>query len=253
MTNVVRETLMKDLGINSWLVFTHLKSVDLSSSFPYDAMHLLFENLVLNMIKHWTGGFKWLDQGNGTYEMSPATWKTLGRLTTEATQTILSAFVSTIPNIAEDLKLFKAEANMFWFQYMALSLLKGILTRRYYNHFIKAREIIIQVTKFSITNTEINELQTMINDWVNGYELQTGPLWASWAFVMEQFCGYLLPAIKNHTKPYEMIDNFVSREVQMKIITRVFNLPVMGRPRVQTRVMCGVEISSCETMHEEFD
>ncbi|KAG8697000.1 hypothetical protein FRC08_006801, partial [Ceratobasidium sp. 394] len=73
-----REDYSRRTGIIGRSIFAHLKSIDLSSSFPYDIMHLLFENLVLNMIQHWTGQFKWLDQGNGTYELAPADWADIG-------------------------------------------------------------------------------------------------------------------------------------------------------------------------------
>jgi hypothetical protein len=41
-------------------------------------------------------------------------------------------FVGTIPNIVEDMKLFKAEVFSFWFQYLAPILLKGKLPAKYY-------------------------------------------------------------------------------------------------------------------------
>jgi hypothetical protein len=127
-----REKLRRDLGIVSRSVFMRLKSVDLPSSFPYDIMHLLFENLVPNMVDHWTGNFKWLDQGRGKYELTPLQWSTIGQLTTQATKTVPSAFVGTLLNIAEDMLHYKAEANAFWFQFIAPVLLKGRLKSRYY-------------------------------------------------------------------------------------------------------------------------
>ncbi|KAB5587625.1 Transposase family Tnp2 protein [Ceratobasidium theobromae] len=126
------EELAKDYGINGQPVLTQLRSINLATSFPYDIMHLLFENLVPNLIHHWTGTFKGLDQGTGTYKISKVMWEAIGRLTTQATPTIPSSFVGTLPNIAQDHKLFKAEAYAFWIQYMAPILLKGVLSDRYY-------------------------------------------------------------------------------------------------------------------------
>ncbi|QRW06952.1 Transposase family Tnp2 protein [Ceratobasidium sp. AG-Ba] len=87
------------------------------------------------MIKHWTGNFKWLDQGIGNYVVDDVVWKTVGRQTAAATKTIPAEFVGTLPNIAEDEKLFKAEAYAFWFQYMAPILLRGRLNEPYYRCF----------------------------------------------------------------------------------------------------------------------
>ncbi|KAF8694702.1 Transposase family tnp2, partial [Rhizoctonia solani] len=169
-TRVAREFLQKDLGINLRSIFASLKSIDLSSSFPYDIMHLLFENLVPNMIKHWTGDFKWLDQGNGSYKIDEVVWKAVGRQTAAATKTIPAKFVGTIPNIAEDAKLFKAKAYAFWFQYMAPILLQGRLNKPYYSHFLKMQEIMLLVLKFGISNDEIDKLERMTGKWVLKYE-----------------------------------------------------------------------------------
>jgi hypothetical protein len=78
---------------------------------------------------------------------------------------------------------------------------------------------------------------------------RTGPLWASWAFVMERFCGHILPAVKNRTRPYEHLDNYVQRRAQMQIVSKVYNLSSLVRPLVQYRSVEGVEISSHETLY----
>jgi hypothetical protein len=85
------------------------------------------------------------------------------------------------------------------------------------------------------------------------YIKQTGPLWASWAFVMEHFCGYLLPAVKNRTRPYEHLDNFVQRRAQMQIISKIYDLPSLARPIVKYKYMDGVEMLSRETVYLECE
>ncbi|KAG9083533.1 hypothetical protein FS749_005958 [Ceratobasidium sp. UAMH 11750] len=232
------------------------------------------------MVRHWTGEFKGLDEGNGNYQLAPDDWKTIGRLTAQATKTIPSAFVSTIPNVATDLKLFKAEVSAFWIQYLAPILLLNRLPEPYYSHMLLIREIIMRSLQLKITRAEVDELEDMINRWVAEYEQyyyqyasyrlpacpltihallhiphyirMTGPPWTSWAFVMERFCGHILPAVKNHVHPYEHLDNFVQRRAQMQIVLRVHNLPALARLLVNYRYENGVEISSCETMYPEF-
>jgi hypothetical protein len=127
-----RNRITQGCGINSRSVFAQLKSIDMSCAAPYDIMHLLFENLVPNLIKLWTGKFKGLDQGTGDYELSDNDWAAIGRLTGKAARTIPSAFVGTLPNIAEDGNLYKAEAYSFWFQYIAPVVLHGRLPDQYY-------------------------------------------------------------------------------------------------------------------------
>lgn len=47
-------------------------------SFPYDFMHLIWENLIKNLVLHWTGGFKDLDDGVEEYQLPQAIWEAIG-------------------------------------------------------------------------------------------------------------------------------------------------------------------------------
>jgi hypothetical protein len=85
------------------------------------------------------------------------------------------------------------------------------------------------------------------------YIRRTGPLWASWAFVMERFCGYLLPAVKNRVKPYAHLNNYVQRRAQMQIVSRLYDLPWLVKSRVQYTVQNGEKISSRETMYPDCE
>jgi hypothetical protein len=186
-TDPQRRAIAKECGINSRSIFARLGSIDLASSAPYDIMHLLFENLVPNMIRHWTGNFKGFDTGTGDYELSDDNWAAIGKLTEKAARTIPSEFVGTLPNIANDGNLYKAEAYSFWFQYIAPILLKDRLPDEYYQfvilpsfvwilltqfprHFLLMREIFIWCLEFEITSDQVDELENMVNEWVEEYE-----------------------------------------------------------------------------------
>ncbi|KAF8600751.1 hypothetical protein BDV93DRAFT_403113, partial [Ceratobasidium sp. AG-I] len=69
-TKTAREELARIYGINSRCILSRLHSINLPASFPYDFMHLIYENLVPNLILHWTGAFKRLDEGSGNYRLS---------------------------------------------------------------------------------------------------------------------------------------------------------------------------------------
>ncbi|QRW11276.1 hypothetical protein RhiLY_10275 [Ceratobasidium sp. AG-Ba] len=247
-----RKQLSKELGINDRPIFARLKSFDLACCAPYDIMHLLFENLVPNMIKHWT------------------VWKQIGKETAKATRTIPVTFVGTLPDIAEDQTLYKAEAYSFWIQYIAPIVLQDRLPEPYFEHFLLMRDIVIMSIQVDITVEQIDELEQMINCWVIDYERyyyqydynrlpacpltihallhmpyyirKTGPLWASWAFVMERFCGHLLPAVKNRFQPYRHLDNAVLRRGQMQVVAHTYGLPTLPRSTVKWRNEGGTKI-----------
>ncbi|QRV93624.1 Transposase family Tnp2 protein [Ceratobasidium sp. AG-Ba] len=275
-----RKKYAQEHGINDRPIFAHLKSFDLAQCAPYDIMHLLFENLVPNMIKHWIGKFKKLDQGTGNYRISDAVWNEIGRLTTEATCTIPAAFVGTLPDIAQDRTLYKAEAYSFWVQYIAPILLLNRLPEPYYQHFLLMRDIIILSAQLNITSEQVNELETMVNQWVIDYEKyyyqyehdrlpacpltihallhiphyirKTGPLWASWAFGMERFCGHLLPAVRNSYQPYRHLDNYIMRSAQMKVVCHTYGLPTLARSTVKWTFEGRERMSTREVTHPMF-
>ncbi|KAF8595060.1 hypothetical protein BDV93DRAFT_409447, partial [Ceratobasidium sp. AG-I] len=79
-----RAKISQEHGINGRPLFARLGSIDLSSCAPYDFMHLIFENLVPNMLMHWKGTFKWLDRDEDVYRMDDDVWEVIGQLTEQA-------------------------------------------------------------------------------------------------------------------------------------------------------------------------
>ncbi|CAE7227515.1 unnamed protein product, partial [Rhizoctonia solani] len=275
-----QKQLAQRFGLNARPIFSRLRSLDLSTCAPYDAMHLLFENLVPNLINHWFGTFKGLDEGSGNYLIVPEGRIKIGKLTKKAARTTPSSFVGRLADIYEDRHLYKADDYSYWFQYLGPVLLKEWLPRKYYEHYLLMRDIIGMVLQFEITYDELDELEQMVNQWVSQYEeyyyqyeptrlpvcpltihallhmphtiRKAGPLWTSWAFVMERFCGFLLPAVKNRTRPYEHLDNFVQRRAQMQIVSSKYNLPSLSKPNINYTHVHGEMITSREKIYEEF-
>ncbi|KAF8599003.1 hypothetical protein BDV93DRAFT_560783 [Ceratobasidium sp. AG-I] len=218
-----------------------------------------------------------LDVGSENYQLTLYQWEHIGRETAKATRTIPAEFVGILPDIAQDRNLYKAEAYAFWIQYIAPALLEGRLPVK---HLLLLRKIIFYCLEFTITASEVDDLEDMIRQWVGEYEeyyyqfranrlpacpltihallhipyyiRHTGPLWTSWAFVMERFCGHLLPAVKNRVQPYENLDYYIQRRAQIQVVSNIHNLSLMKRPRPLRRVTAGgVEISSRETVYPE--
>ena len=52
----------------------------------------------------------------------------------------------------------------------------------------------------------------------------TGPVWASWEFPIERFCGLLIPAVKNRRFPYASLSNYAVDVAQLKQIALTYNL-----------------------------
>ena len=56
--NKVRKKLGKKYGIKGVPILSCISSITFPSSFPFDFMHLIWENLIPNLIEFWTGTFK---------------------------------------------------------------------------------------------------------------------------------------------------------------------------------------------------
>ena len=57
-TSAAAERLAKESGIKGVPLLSSLNTLNFPFSFPLDFMHLIFENLIPNLVKHYTGTFK---------------------------------------------------------------------------------------------------------------------------------------------------------------------------------------------------
>ncbi|KAF8152496.1 hypothetical protein B0H34DRAFT_784591 [Crassisporium funariophilum] len=216
-------------------------------------MHLIYKNLVKNLVLLWTGNFKHLDEGTGSYELNPTVWEALGVATAASGSTIPSAFGAKPPNIAKDKTACTAKTWSFWVLYLGPVLLHNKFRRPiYYKHFIKIVELIRLCVEFELPRAKIPELRTDLAKWVEEYERlyyqhspdcmlacpvtihallhladsikEAGSVWAYWAFPMERFCGLLQPTIKSRRHPYASMDSYVVARAQLSHIKLKFNL-----------------------------
>jgi hypothetical protein len=113
-TNKDAIRLSREYGIKGQPVLSHLHSLKFPLSFPYDFMHLIWENILKNLILHWTGAFKGLDDGVECYELSGVIWRGVGDYMARAGSTVPSAYGVRVLNIALDGVSVSAEMWSFW-------------------------------------------------------------------------------------------------------------------------------------------
>ncbi len=117
------DDLAKEYGIKGTPLLSYVGLLSFPQSFPYDFMHLIWENLVPNLILHWTGRFKGLDEGFESYQLADGIWEAIGVETARAGKYIPSAYGSQVPDIAQDKTACTAESWSFWTQYIGPVLL----------------------------------------------------------------------------------------------------------------------------------
>ena len=82
-------------------------------------MHLIFENLVPNLVAHYTGNFKGLDAGTEDYIFPAPIWSEICKTGSAAGDTIPLQFGAQVPNLEKECSHMTAEAWSFWAQYIA--------------------------------------------------------------------------------------------------------------------------------------
>ncbi|KDQ10440.1 hypothetical protein BOTBODRAFT_80293, partial [Botryobasidium botryosum FD-172 SS1] len=151
----------KMCGIKGVPILAALSSLEFPFSFPYDFMHLVWENVVKSLILLWTGEFKPLKpDSNQPYRIGKSVWDAIGRATAEAGSTVPSAFGCRVPNISERRSEFSAEAYSNWTTFLAPVLLREFLNEEYYAHFVKLVSLLTVSTRDELSRNDITLLRS---------------------------------------------------------------------------------------------
>ncbi|KAF7773523.1 hypothetical protein Agabi119p4_5690 [Agaricus bisporus var. burnettii] len=249
----ISNQLAKQYGIKGIPILSTLSAVSFPESFPFDFMHLIWENLIPNLILFWTASFKDLDHRDQGYTIPPEAWKEIGASTASCKVTIPAAFGAPVPNIALLQSQMTSEMYSNWTLFIAPIVLRGRFCQpKYYQHFMKLVGLLKMCLEFEISGEMLDVIDQGFQAWVEDYEKfyyahhlnrlsacpltvhallhiawgirVAGPVWAYWAFPMERHCNSLLPSIRSRRHPYASISAFVVAMVQLNQIRLKYNL-----------------------------
>lgn len=170
-STAAEKKLATKYGINGVPLLSCLGSLSFPLSFPYDFMHLIWENLIPNLILLWTGEFKDIDHSGENYVLEETVWSAIGATSAAAGATIPAAFGSRVPNIATQKYQLTAETRSIWTLYLAPTLLR----RRFksnvvYRHFVKLVKLLNYCLQFEMPAALIDEIDEGFQLWVQEYE-----------------------------------------------------------------------------------
>jgi hypothetical protein len=131
-------------------------------------MHLIWENLLPNMMQHWQGTFKTF--GEGAYTVPEADWKAAGRASEAAGATLPSAFGPSPPNIASDGVSWTDDTRLFWALYVGPIVLLDRLPNLYYRHYLNLVNLLHICMEYKMDTVKIEILRTGFVAWVTEYE-----------------------------------------------------------------------------------
>jgi hypothetical protein len=165
------ERLAKEYGIKGLPLLAALSSLSFPKSFPYDFMHLIWENVVKNLMHIWTDKYKGLDTGREDYQVHPTVWEAIGVAGVQAGETIPSAFEPWVPDVSSDKSSWIADSRSMWFLYVGPILLACRFTKQtYYQHFVNLVQLLHRCMQFETDETDIEYIRAGFITWVKKYE-----------------------------------------------------------------------------------
>lgn len=170
-TGTASKRLAREYGIKGVSVLSQLSSINFPRSFPYDFMHLIWENLIPNLTELWTGTFKGLDEGSEQYQLLPSVWKAIGKACAEAGPLIPADYGPKPEDLSDPAVRMTADAWSLWTLYLGPILLeRRFKKRRYYDHFVELVRLLNICLQYEYTPEDIDEIKTGFASWVKKYE-----------------------------------------------------------------------------------
>lgn len=170
-TSTLEQDLATTFGIKGVPLLSSLASLSFPASFPYDFMHLIWENLIPNLVLFWTGSFKELSHEGEGYMLDESVWKEIGHVSAAAGGTIPAAFGCRVPNIASQRWQFTAESWATWTIYIAPVVLRGRFPKdSYYKHFLDLVYLLNLCLEYELPMKKVAEIENGFIKWVTDYE-----------------------------------------------------------------------------------
>jgi hypothetical protein len=154
-----------------------LGSVRFPASFPFDFTHLIFENLIPNLLRHYTGDFKGLNSGTESYELPKGMWEEIGNTASQSGNTIPSNFGARMPNIFTEQSSMTAETWSAWIMHLGPILLRDRFPEAsiYYEHFMKLSNLVHCCMSYEMERSEIEFIRNSFIEWVEDYKRYVFP------------------------------------------------------------------------------
>lgn len=169
-TKTASKALATKTGVKGILLLSVLPTILFPDSFPYNFMHLLWENMVPNLQELCTGKFKGMDVGNFDYTIDSDNVNIIGNLGEKASAYLPYAFGAQPPNWGRDKASWTAKSCSFWTIFLVPVLLKGRLPAEYYNHFIDLVKLINMCLEYKMDRSKIQLLRDGFADWIMRYK-----------------------------------------------------------------------------------
>ncbi|CAE6436081.1 unnamed protein product [Rhizoctonia solani] len=171
-SNNAQSNLATASGIKGVSALARLPSISIPLSFPIDIMHMIFINLIPQMVDIWTGNFNGMDEGTESYSIDIPLFKIIGEIIENSGSTMPTSHGCRVPNIAlPHHGGATAEAWSMFGGYLGPCVLRGRFRKtKYYRHFVRLIKLVHQITSFEIPRADIPLIREGFIKWVQDYE-----------------------------------------------------------------------------------
>ena len=170
------EELSKEFGIKGRSILSEIDLLSFPQSFPFDYMHVAWENVMDTLVTLWSGNYKGLDEGVHRYRIDKAAWKEVGTRGATTNSTIPSTFGPQIPNIFEKGSFMSADMWSFWMRFLAPVLLRDSFKEpECYEHFIDLVYLFSVCLQREISAAEVDIIKSGFIKWIEGYDRWVQP------------------------------------------------------------------------------
>lgn len=170
-TDVIADELAKRYGIKGVPILSWLSSLSFPDSFPGDFMHIVWENIVKQLLDMWCSNYKGMGEGSGSYQLQPTIISAIAEGITKSGSTVPSSYGCRTPNIETERHHFTAEAWSMWTMLLGPVLLRGRFREdKYYKHFVRLVQLLNTCLQLTVTAEEIDQLELGFAKWVQSFE-----------------------------------------------------------------------------------
>ncbi|KAF8738383.1 hypothetical protein RHS02_05723, partial [Rhizoctonia solani] len=218
-TSNAQSKLATATGVKGVSSLARLPSISIPASFPIDIMHMIFINIIPQLIDIWTGNFNNMDEGKGTYHINPILFKRIGE--------IVANSGSTIPTSYEAWSIFGGYLGPY-------VLRKRFRNPKYYQHFVRLIKLVNQITSYEIKRSDIPEIRKGFIRWVKEYEkyyyqynaarIQTCTVNIHYLLHVADCIDFVGGVVKSRRFPFKNISRRMRDTAQLQVIRHLYGL-----------------------------
>jgi hypothetical protein len=161
-------------------------SIDFPGSFPLDVMHVLYQNLMKQLLSLWEGTYKsgrsrpnaseelanilqLNEDASPPYVISSDQWKQMDKDIADATKLTPAQLAPSLANITMR-GYWNADSYSYFMIHLAPILLRHRLPADYYEHYVRLARLVRPTTQVEITGEEVAEIEEGYIAWVEDFE-----------------------------------------------------------------------------------